>query len=666
MECIMKTYKERTNSILQKADKTHRQQIKKIAKVSGMGLGATALALVLFLPYPTSLPSVTAYKDSPYYEVIQTLNELAYEPPMYKNNFEKWTSGLRNFGMVGSGGLAAPLLPPSNGNDWAENATPPTGGSSNTQGTTSIGGGNSNGNYVENTDNQVAGVTEGDLLKRTEKYAFYLTPKQYRPREEVWNGMYYEYQQDDGHLLRIYEINGNDSKQVGEFEIVSEGVWQVNVPEMYLSEDGNRLTIFNRVAKESYKKQYTEVVSLDVGDVTNVKENARIYLSGSYVSSRLVKGEFLLVNNMTVYSSQNQIDFDDETVYLPQYGDSLEGLETVSAEDIICPQNPEDARYTVVTKFNENTLEISATKALLSYSNEVTVSETNLFLTQKYTQTESPSLTLKEDKIMTEISCISYQGEGLEFMGNVTVEGEVRNQYSLDEYQNMLRVATTTSVARRPVYENGDTLWTTPTTNANLYCIDLTTFQIAGKVEGFAPENEEVRSVRFDGVKAYVCTAEVVRFKDPVFAFDLTDVTNITYTDTGTIDGYSSSLIAFGDGYLIGIGYGSMRGLKVEVYVEGEDKVESVGAYELNASFSEDYKSYYIDRKNGFIGLGVTTYKGEECYLLLQWKNGEFAQIITIPHEGQNPIKRAFYEEGYLYLFGEEFKVVGVNAGDVA
>ena len=169
MECIMKTYKERTNSILQKADKTHRQQIKKIAKVSGMGLGATALALVLFLPYPTSLPSVTAYKDSPYYEVIQTLNELAYEPPMYKNNFEKWTSGLRNLGMVGSGGLAAPFLPPSNGNDWVENATPPTSGSSNTQGTTSIGGGNSNGNYVENTDNQVQGVTEGDLLKRTEK-----------------------------------------------------------------------------------------------------------------------------------------------------------------------------------------------------------------------------------------------------------------------------------------------------------------------------------------------------------------------------------------------------------------------------------------------------------------------------------------------------------------
>ena len=306
MECIMKTYKERTNSILQKADKTHRQQIKKIAKVSGMGLGATALALVLFLPYPTSLPSVTAYKDSPYYEVIQTLNELTYEPPMYKNNFEKWTSGLRNLGMVGSGGLAAPFLPPSNGNDWVENATPPTVGSSNTQGTTSIGGGNSNGNYVENTDNQVQGVTEGDLLKRTEKYAFYLTPKQYRPWEKVWNGEYYEYQQDDGHLLRIYEINGNDSKQVGEFEIVSEGVSQVNVPEMYLSEDGNRLTIFNRVSKESYKKQYTEVVSLDVGDVTNVKENARIYLSGSYVSSRLVKGEFLLVNNMTVYSSQNQ------------------------------------------------------------------------------------------------------------------------------------------------------------------------------------------------------------------------------------------------------------------------------------------------------------------------------------------------------------------------
>ena len=138
-------------------------------------------------------------------------------------------------------------------------------------------------------------------------------------------------------------------------------------------------------------------------------------------------------------------------------------------------------------------------------------------------------------------------------------------------------------------------------TNANLYCISLESFDVIASVEGFAPEGENVHSVRFDGTAAYVCTAvsTKVQVLDPVFFFDLSDLNNITYKDTGTIEGMSTSLIHYGDGYLIGIGNGVYNGndsrevLKIEVYKENGDVVVPICKYDLMpVQFSDEYKAY--------------------------------------------------------------------------
>ena len=103
--------------------------------------------------------------------------------------------------------------------------------------------------------------------------------------------------------------------------------------------------------------------------------------------------------------------------------------------------------------------------------------------------------------------------------------------------------------------QTGEKWWNRiTTTNASLFVINLSDNSIRASVEGFAPEGEEVASVRFEGDKLYVCTAVIRLFSDPVFFFDLSDYENITYTDTGYIEGFSSSLINLGEGYLLGIG----------------------------------------------------------------------------------------------------------------
>ena len=74
-------------------------------------------------------------------------------------------------------------------------------------------------NYVEVTDNQVSGVIEGDLFKRSETHIFYLF---------------------DG-LLSIYEIDGEKTEAVSSLRVDYSGSGRRGYDEeIYLSEDGTR------------------------------------------------------------------------------------------------------------------------------------------------------------------------------------------------------------------------------------------------------------------------------------------------------------------------------------------------------------------------------------------------------------------------------------------
>ena len=227
--------------------------------------------------------------------------------------------------------------------------------------------------------------------------------------------------------------------------------------------------------------------------------------------------------------------------------------------------------------------------------------------------------------------------------GSVSVAGTIKNQYSLDEYENILRVATTTGTIQG--------------SNASLYCIDLSTWKTVAAVENFAPYGETVRSVRFDKNKAYVCTA--VELTDPVFSFDLTDLDHIVVKDTGTISGYSTSLVNFG-AYLLGIGIGSSSDtLKIELYEESGDEVSSVAVYEVpGCSFlPSDYKSYYINREDMQLGIAFAVYDTNgtemypENYVLLQFDGYGFAELIHVALNGVNDNVRAFAKDGYFYIF---------------
>ncbi len=592
--------------------------------------------LWLFIPFNSTLPDVSRYSDSEYYEIIQKLNVLTWEKPQHKNNFEVIKNNISDFFSFNLKGVAIEdiFFPMANG------AAP----ESNMDGAKDELYESTDDTYEEITDNQVEGIIEADRIKRSDKHIYYL----------------------DNQTLRVFSIAGLNSKELGHIELYdSSKNYYLNKWEFYLSKDCKTATVITQFYTED-KQLCVGILALDVSNPQKIVEKNRMEITGSYMSSRMTDGKLLLLTEFVF--NKNDINFGNESTFLPQINTG-DGMKTIPASGIISPDEINNTRYTIVMKLDENSLNLEGTAAFLSYSEDVYVSKDHIFLTHVFADIEKDDDGNKIRNSMTEISCLTYGGNTFEKKGSITVRGYVKDQWSMDEYEGILRVVTTTNATtiRENSYRDGENIsadilvTATGKSNASLYCVDLKNFKVVAKVEDFAPPHEEVQSVRFDKNTAYVCTS--IEMSDPVFFFDLTDLNNITYKDTGTIEGFSTSLVNFGNGKLLGIGRENWDTFKVEIYEETADGVVGFCKYELqNADYSTVYKSYYIDRKNHLIGLGINMYGSSDGnhqrYIVLYFDGYNLVELANVSLNGYSEFQRGVYIDGYMYMFGEnDFKV---------
>lgn len=587
-----------------------------------------ALSLYLFIPITNKGPKVTAYEDSEYFPIIEKIADYRYKPKNYKNNFQALTSGF--FSIFLKFGAMAP------GDDAAnsENSAP----------------GSSNGKYDETTDNQVSGVIESDLIKRTDKYIFRLGS-------------------DGGsaiNALKVYSIDGDNSTKIAEFSIpgfADEKSDRYHEREMYLSADANTVTVISPYYDQDYNSR-VRIISIDVSDLNDIKIKKTISIDGMYNSSRMVDGQLLFISEYTVKSGD--IDYENPETFVPSITDGDESS-VIKFEDIVYPNKLGSTRYSIVALIEEESLELLKAYALLDFYDDIYVSESNVYVTKEYAAKENlDDSGSYVSRNMVDIAVLGYNNDTLERKGVLTAEGSVLDQYSMDEYDGHFRVVTSTREQLVTNYDNAN-LSSRTTVSASLTIFNLESFEQVAKVRNFAPEGESVSSVRFDGTEAYVCTAIIQTFSDPVFFFDLSDYSNITYTDTGIIDGFSSSLIQLGDGYLLGIGEESWQYSKVEVYEQIADQVLSVDAYKFIGEYSGIYKSYFIDRENDLFGFAITYLKDEESYnnysnvyMLLHFNGYELVEVARIElAEDTNPDRiRAFIADGYLYITNDNSLIV--------
>ena len=403
------------------------------------------------------------------------------------------------------------------------------------------------------TNVQVAGVDEADIVKNDGKYLYLLT--------NVSNENEY-YQQ-----LSIVELS--TMKLTSQTRL---NAYRNSASEIYVKGDrlvtiGSREeSIRTKSAKESsddtnaaivdslygYGTFSTCAVVYDISDRAQIKQVREFVQEGNCISSRLVDDNLYLIS--TAYQYLDGLKEDNVQTYLPHTMDSAVSAEARSmpAGCISIAKEPENI-FTVVSGLNiTNDSPASSQTVLGSSSGIVYSTASHLYVT-------------------------GYKGENTELMryllsdGTVTfdrraeVPGTAKDQFALDEYKGYLRVATTSNV-----YDSNDAArwedWTGGLRN-NLYILDGA-MKISGKVEDLA-KGETIQSVRYMGDMAYIVT---FRQTDPLFAIDVSNPTNPVVLGQLKIPGFSTYMHPIDENTLVGIGFdadensGSTTGMKLSLF----------------------------------------------------------------------------------------------------
>ncbi|MFZ2632926.1 MAG: beta-propeller domain-containing protein [Desulfosalsimonadaceae bacterium] len=131
-------------------------------------------------------------------------------------------------------------------------------------------------------------------------------------------------------------------------------------------------------------------------------------------------------------------------------------------------------------------------------------------------------------------------GDAVTFSAQGRVDGEILNQFSLGEYDGVLRIATTT----------GNT-WEGTSKN-HVFCLKNNgdKLEVIGSIRDLAP-GERLYSARFMGERGYLVTFVQV---DPLFTLDLSDPAHPSVAGELKVPGYSTYLHPLNENYLLSVG----------------------------------------------------------------------------------------------------------------
>ena len=410
------------------------------------------------------------------------------------------------------------------------------------------------------TNVQVEGVDEGDILKNDGEYIYILR-----------NG-----------YLTIVEAAGLRELCT----VAVEGREYSNISQMYI--DGDKLAavvnvnewyknyILNGEDEFDYYGRYGEntvVLVYDISDRSAPKLEKTFTQDGGMLSSRLIGSKLYVVSCETVWTSE--IDENKPATYIPAVSvDETKNL--IACEDICIFPEVESATYNIITCVDiENTKQFDSVKAAFGGSGTVYADTDSLVLAlSRYGYEETEGEENGEKYIKTEggyeTAILLYELKDgiITEKASGTVPGSLLNQFSIDEYNGFYRFVTTDSRWTETVYTDGKDRYEYDSSESNgLYILD-SELKLVGSVDDLA-ENESIKSVRFDGNVAYFVT---FRQTDPLFTVDLSAPESPKIMSELKIPGFSSYLHKFGEGRLLGLGFdadedtGWTQGLKLSMF----------------------------------------------------------------------------------------------------
>ena len=350
------------------------------------------------------------------------------------------------------------------------------------------------------TNVQVEGVDEADIVKTDGEY-IYLTKNQT--------------------VLIIKAYPADKAEIVNKLDIGS--------PVLNLYVVGDKMVVFSH-RYPSYiddvifeilpsDKDRTTVTIYDISDRADPEKEQEVTLDGYYFSSRMIGDWVYFIVNSPAY-------LEDEEIILPVIRDGRTWCKVEPTDIFYFNDSYGWQSYNTIMALNVQDPDAKGHSEtfLLNQGSSLFVSLENMYIVSGGWSANSTITKINIDE-----GEISYVAEG-------SVPGQILNQFSMDEYNGVFRVATTSWNHKLGQVNNVYTL------NEKM--------EVIGKLEGLAP-NESIYSARFMGDRCYLVTFKKV---DPLFTIDLSNPYNPKVLGKLKIPGFSNYLHPYDENIVIGVG----------------------------------------------------------------------------------------------------------------
>jgi uncharacterized secreted protein with C-terminal beta-propeller domain len=510
-------------------------------------------------------------------------------------------------------------------------------------------------NEHSDTNIQVEGVDEGDIVKNDGKFAYIVSVN----KTEVFIVLVYPAK--EARILSVIKVN-----------------WSIR--EIYLCQ--GRLVILGRYSyylapSKDACPTHSPGTYVRVYDM-EYRENPQLireeHFEGGFIASRIIGKYLYIIVSQSVWG----IESEDDLPVPPQKIYHVEEYDYSYTFTSIVSINIE----------NENE-ETSKMVILLGTSSNIYVSLNNIYVTHRkvsYDRTQlyyASLINTVNSRVYSEktvIHRISIQDGITEYKASGEVPGKVLNRFSMDEYKKHFRIATTTGSVSR----SGES-----SAKNQVYVLDMN-LNTVGSIEDIAPK-ERIYSARFMGKRAYLVTFKKV---DPFFVLDLSNPRNPKILGELKIPGYSNYLHPYDENHVIGIGKDTVdmgdfawyQGVKLSLFDVSDVKNPKelakfiIGDRGTSSIALRDPHAFLFDLKRNLLVIPIVLYEINEsrypngappqthgeykwngAYVFRISAVGGFLLQGRITHEDQvdsknsnhryytNAIQRSFYIEDTLY-----------------
>lgn len=470
------------------------------------------------------------------------------------------------------------------------------------------------------TNTQVEGVDEADIIKTDGRYIYLL----------------------GGNRLTV--VSASDTMSIAARLTLDEDQY---AQEMYV--DGDRLVIVGARHDDNgdyYFKVFTVVSVYDISDLGSISLLRTFEIEG-YATTTRKQGDYVyLLSNLNTWSLPEI----DPRPLMGEDGD----LKSMPVSDVmIMPGEPAEQYLTLSAINIQDKSEKVESESILGGGYVTYMSNKAM-----YVALENRYYTGKRE---LNIARFSINGAKIGYAGSGEITGYLNDQFSMDEYNGYLRVAST--------------VWDNKHEN-NLYVLD-DNMQVCGSVLGFAP-GETIYSVRFMGSRGYVVTFKQI---DPLFVFDLSDPANPRITGELKVPGFSSYLHPVSEDVILGVGYDvkdvyvkddagneviisqQTGGIKLSLFdVSDMGKPKEIDTLVIGErGYSEllsNHKAAMFKADDSLLAFPMELYSYSYTNhwsgaLVVSYLDNRLAELGRIAAEEEN------YDEKYYYYFGQRLVYIG-------